>query len=422
MYINKTLRKLIISAAVASNLVFAPEINTDFITLTSVAHAEIKEYTGVGESVISTRETLEIGQHGAKLQAERDAIEKAGVFISSISQVKNNRLEKDEIITLANGIIKIVDTSYQLLTLNDKLGTAKYRATVIVQIDTDDLNKKISDWLKRDGEERSNLTEQNKMLLQTVADLKKRNAEIEQLVAKAKTPKDEEKIQTEIKSMNDDTLYAQKIEDANMWIAQRNYKEAIKLFNEAIELKPNEAQAYYGRGRAYKSNDAGKAIEDLTKALELNPKLVEAYNARSDCYYKLKDYEHALADCNKTIEFKPNFLNAYYRRSLVYNKLKDYNKALNDMSKAIEIKLGYNKYNWLQEQPYLTDMYCNRGYIYINLQEYEKAIADFNKTLEFSPTYRSALDGLNYVYKKSDKYNAAIENYTKIIELELSNL
>ena len=68
------------------------------------------------------------------------------------------------------------------------------------------------------------------------------------------------------------------------------YSEAIEDFTKAIELNPDYAEAYYFRGlyllqprRDY--NHAIKAIKDFTKAIELNPDDAETYHFRGFIYY-----------------------------------------------------------------------------------------------------------------------------------------
>lgn len=58
-----------------------------------------------------------------------------------------------------------------------------------------------------------------------------------------------------------------------LYINQKKLTEAIGLFDEAIELSPNFAEAYKERGRAKLLNgDKDGSVEDMKKALELNPK------------------------------------------------------------------------------------------------------------------------------------------------------
>lgn len=66
-----------------------------------------------------------------------------------------------------------------------------------------------------------------------------------------------------------------------LYIEQKKLPEAIALFDEAIELNPNFAQAYHERGRAKLLNgDKDGSVEDMKKGLELNPKEIQGFNGQ----------------------------------------------------------------------------------------------------------------------------------------------
>ena len=68
-----------------------------------------------------------------------------------------------------------------------------------------------------------------------------------------------------------------------LYIVQKKYPEAIALFDEAIELNPNFAQAYHERGRAKLLNgDTVGSAEDMKKGLELNPKEIQGISGQYD--------------------------------------------------------------------------------------------------------------------------------------------
>ena len=53
---------------------------------------------------------------------------------------------------------------------------------------------------------------------------------------------------------------------------QGTHDHAIKDFNRAIELNPNHADAYNGRGIAYRQiGKLTRAIADFDRSIELNP-------------------------------------------------------------------------------------------------------------------------------------------------------
>lgn len=59
--------------------------------------------------------------------------------------------------------------------------------------------------------------------------------------------------------------------------------EAIKLYDEAIELNPTVAQVYFNRGACKGNNfDFESAIKDYDKAIELKPEYMEAYGNRGN--------------------------------------------------------------------------------------------------------------------------------------------
>jgi tetratricopeptide (TPR) repeat protein len=79
-----------------------------------------------------------------------------------------------------------------------------------------------------------------------------------------------------------------------------NLDEAISLYSKAISLKPDSADLYFVRGRAYKMKDQyDSAISDLSKAISLRPSYTEAYNHRGVIYIGKGDTRNALADFTK---------------------------------------------------------------------------------------------------------------------------
>lgn len=131
-----------------------------------------------------------------------------------------------------------------------------------------------------------------------------------------------------------------------------NKEEGCQDFQKAKELGFSDAQVlidkfcnysqtakeYYNKGviNQKKQNYEG-AIADYTKAIDLNPLLLEAYNNRGNVKSDLKDYKGAILDFNKAIEIEPNDFYAYCNRGLAKTNIKDYSGAISDYTKAISI-------------------------------------------------------------------------------------
>ena len=86
--------------------------------------------------------------------------------------------------------------------------------------------------------------------------------------------------------------------------------KAMENFNRAIQLDPQRAGGYLGRGNTY--NILGQyeeAVADYNKAISINPDQAEAYANRAIAYSHLKAYEKAIADYEKCLELNPKIDN-----------------------------------------------------------------------------------------------------------------
>ena len=79
-----------------------------------------------------------------------------------------------------------------------------------------------------------------------------------------------------------------------------HFDQALKDFNEALKLKPNDPSLYDYRGTAYRcKGQDDKAIQDFNKAMELDPKFARAYRNRGMVYFDRSDFDRSLADLKK---------------------------------------------------------------------------------------------------------------------------
>ncbi len=153
-----------------------------------------------------------------------------------------------------------------------------------------------------------------------------------------------------------------------------NFEKVIQMFDKAIDLNPNNANAYKHRGDVYLCTDLEKAIKDYTKAIELKPNYIGAYSARAAIYYSpLVDVPivKAIEDYVTILNYANNFCEAYECLGEILSSYEDYEWADFMLTKAIELK------------PKRFNYYMQRGKSYLKLQKYENAIKDFNTVLEF---------------------------------------
>ena len=119
----------------------------------------------------------------------------------------------------------------------------------------------------------------------------------------------------------------------------------------------------------------------------------EEYFDRANKKSHSKNFNGAIEDYTKAIELDSNYQGAYYNRGVSKKILQDYNGAIDDFNKSIRLARRN-----LQAHPYY-----NRGYCKYQLKDYKGAIDDFTKNLELT----HGIWFESYIYRGKSKYELA---------------
>jgi tetratricopeptide (TPR) repeat protein len=116
---------------------------------------------------------------------------------------------------------------------------------------------------------------------------------------------------------------------------------AILMLNKAIQINPRYIEAYYFKAYLGFYNMTHFPLSDINTVIELNPRYADAYQLRSAIYVDDGENKLAMDDINKAIEIEPNKAYYYYCRGSIKEGLKDKEGACQDYSTAK--KLGFDK-------------------------------------------------------------------------------
>ncbi|HAN20031.1 MAG: hypothetical protein A2X13_04900 [Bacteroidetes bacterium GWC2_33_15] len=168
---------------------------------------------------------------------------------------------------------------------------------------------------------------------------------------------------------------------ANVYLLLEDVKEAGKIVEDGIKKNPDFAPFYLTRGKVYIIKGRFEdAIDDLNRALDLNSQKNDkefenmVYVNRGAAYQKLFENEKALQDYSKAIEMNPDNPNVYMYRGVLYYQNNEFNEAILDFNKTLEI----------DEQNHFA--YYNRGMAYLKLDDNDKSCRDFHKACELGNT------------------------------------
>ncbi|MCB9452463.1 MAG: tetratricopeptide repeat protein [Anaerolineaceae bacterium] len=145
----------------------------------------------------------------------------------------------------------------------------------------------------------------------------------------------------------------------------------LKDINKALELAPNTAIYWKNRGviKFILLNKVPEALADFTRAIELDPKFVDALVFRCNAYNRSGKNDLAAADATRCIELQPDEANHYFNRAIARHKLNDHQGALNDLDEVI------------QRDPKHIKAYPNRAECYTALGKKKEAVADWEQYL-----------------------------------------
>ena len=118
----------------------------------------------------------------------------------------------------------------------------------------------------------------------------------------------------------------------------QHFEAAIEAFSRAIEMNPDRVEAYNNRGIAWcKKGDYDRAIADYNKALEIDPRCADVYNNRGGIWFYKGEYDLAIHDFDKALGVNPNFAKAYSNRGAAWFCKGNFELAIDDYNKALEI-------------------------------------------------------------------------------------
>lgn len=177
---------------------------------------------------------------------------------------------------------------------------------------------------------------------------------------------------------------------ANFYRAQKMYDEALVDYDKAIKLK-EDPQTYNSRARLYfdTATDSTRlllALKDYNRAIELKPDDGEFWVNRGATYARLGNLDKAIENINTGLKFKPDHETGYLNRSVLNSALASrYQPGTQEFSdyttQAIADINEYQKY-----RPYNGDTWYEKARMKRSLGNLWEAIEDINRAIQLDPT------------------------------------
>ena len=177
----------------------------------------------------------------------------------------------------------------------------------------------------------------------------------------------------------------------------KNSDEALKLFNQALEINPNHHRAHNNMGNIYRTRGQyERAIRSYQNAIKSNPSYAVAYANLARTLDATGKYQEAEKNLMTAIRINPN--NDYIRNGLcvALKKQGKFDEAETACQKALSINAMYKpaRFN-------LADIYRSTG-------RYEAAVKELERVLGMDPESRKARYMLYDVYRQLGRIEDAV--------------
>ncbi len=104
----------------------------------------------------------------------------------------------------------------------------------------------------------------------------------------------------------------------------QDFANAAEAFQQAVDLQPDEVDAWFRLGLARSANDEpDAAIAAYRKAAEMDPDHTKAHNNLGNVLFRRGDYEQALTWYERALAIEPDYMLARYHQGWV---LRHYNR------------------------------------------------------------------------------------------------
>jgi tetratricopeptide (TPR) repeat protein len=190
------------------------------------------------------------------------------------------------------------------------------------------------------------------------------------------------------------------------YLRLNNLNEAIKCYEEAIRLNPQDPLSYLSYARALAPSDKNKAVEYFKKAIDLSPQDITVYRELSNLYInnnqkdKVIDlYKEAILKFNDVPDF-------YFELGYFYFNEGDFVESIHYYDKVLE----FNEY------PDRCAALNNKGLSLFQLNKNDAAIECYKECILLNPGYTLAFVNYARALAPSDK-NKAVEYIKKAIDL-----
>ena len=184
-----------------------------------------------------------------------------------------------------------------------------------------------------------------------------------------------------------------------------NFQQAARDLEKLLEQEEDNYLAMLALAEAMANlNQADESLKLVTRAIEVNPEVPQAYELRARVHVIKNQMKQALVDVNKSIHLQPGSVSSLLLRARLLQAQDKFDDALKDVDTALKIRPDMNSALFLKST------------IYEGKQDFIKAADTMSVLVKRDPQNEQAQLMLGMYYSMGSRIKEALAQFDRILE------
>jgi tetratricopeptide (TPR) repeat protein len=193
-----------------------------------------------------------------------------------------------------------------------------------------------------------------------------------------------------------------------LFVKVGQFDEAMNVFNKAMDIGLRDSRLLCAKANVLRlTQKYDEAINFCDQAIELNENDKDVYYVKGLCFYSKEKYNEAIDCFDNSIQRNNKLGSAYYYKILSLLNSSRQDEALRELEKAISLNLKY-----------IDRFYELKGDVLVFQNKYNEAIGEYKKAIEIEPSNSAYYYAVGYNLNNLSKFEDALKYLNKAIELD----
>jgi tetratricopeptide (TPR) repeat protein len=174
------------------------------------------------------------------------------------------------------------------------------------------------------------------------------------------------------------------VTEGNKLLQQGNYSEALRRYDQALQIDPADEDLHYNVGIALaKLGRIEEAKRHYEEALRIFPDYVEVHNNLGNLLMNERKLAEAIEHFQQAIRIMPENASAHNNLGTALGRQGKVNEAVSEFAQAVKLKPAY------------VEARVNLANAYLVQEQLDGAIAELTEALRLQPDFPPAINAMN---------------------------